>query len=261
MATASPSLRIVTRRDPRRAFTLVEILLAIGIATGLLVVALTFYRQVTDLRGQVLQESERLAAIRLVLARLAADLRAARVGTAGGEEFRGSSTAISFVTGVVVPPGRGGDPTEMPGGGDGLRVTVSTVTALQGTNVAVVGLLRQEDRPGMQAPSTPSDPLLAPAEEGQPPQARDRSPEPTTEWIRFVRFRYWNGGAWQAGWTNSAPPPGVEILLGSEPQPEDGTPDDYPYEAFRRVVLVPSGVPSERPGMEATAAEGGIPIP
>jgi type II secretory pathway pseudopilin PulG len=60
-----------------RAFTLVEVILAISIAIGILVVALFFHSQASHLRAQLLDESDRIAAIRLVMERLTAELRSA----------------------------------------------------------------------------------------------------------------------------------------------------------------------------------------
>src|SRR5439155_8813829 len=58
-----------------RGFTLVEVILAIGIAIGILMVALYLHSQATNLRAQLLRESERIAAMRLVMERLTSELR------------------------------------------------------------------------------------------------------------------------------------------------------------------------------------------
>ena len=78
MATSFPSPARRLGLGPRAAFTLVEIILAIGLATGLLLVAMTFYYQATNMRGQVLHELDQVSTIRLVLDRLAGDLRTAQ---------------------------------------------------------------------------------------------------------------------------------------------------------------------------------------
>ena len=71
-----------------QAITLVEMLLAITIAVGMLVVALLFYRQTADLRNQILLESERLATLRLLSDRIAGDLHLAVSSPTPGHEFR-----------------------------------------------------------------------------------------------------------------------------------------------------------------------------
>ena len=50
----------------KKAFTLIEVILAVVIAGGLLVVAISYYQRAADLRGQLLAESEKLTTIRLV---------------------------------------------------------------------------------------------------------------------------------------------------------------------------------------------------
>jgi len=252
---SSPNLR--RRRAGDRAFTLLEVILAISIATGLLIVALVFYRQASELRNQILKESERLASVRLVLDRLAGDLRSARVGRVAGQEFRGGPGELSLVTATVVMPGPGMVPGTVVGGVDEVRVHWTTVFPREGTSQGVRGVLRREERVRVgpvATMATGADPnselevgagpvVLRPFEE---PVAGTNAPvAPTTEAVRFMRFRYWDGVGWQTGWTNSAPPRGVEIVLGSEPQLEemstDGVVEEYPFEQFRRVVFVPAG--------------------
>src|SRR6185503_1979824 len=63
--------------------------------------------------------------------------------------------------------------------------------------------------------------------------------EPLSEEIRFVRFRYWDGKAWQDSWDGTGMPSGIEINLGFEvPSAEEG-PSALPDEVFRRVVYLP----------------------
>lgn len=229
------------RRDARRgAFTLVEVILAISIATGLLVIALTFYRQATDLRGQILVESERISVVRLVADRLTADLRQAQPVAGDAESFVGGSSWVRFTRASLAVPSAHGPDGAVSVGPDVVRVSYDTVTGPDGTNTVVLGLDRTESslsarpRAEMSASVAPLDASsLAPA-------ATNRPAELLTDQVRFIRFRFWDGGAWQESWTNQVPPPGVEVVLGTEPLPDDATPDTYPYEQFRRVVVVPA---------------------
>ena len=63
----TPRRTISDRSRRARAFTLVEVILAISIAIGILVVALYFYSQATNLRAQLLEEADRISSIRLVM--------------------------------------------------------------------------------------------------------------------------------------------------------------------------------------------------
>src|ERR1041384_5134752 len=74
-STASAKLagrRLKCRRA--RAFTLVEVILAIVIALGILVVLLYFYQQATNLRAQAILETERIASARLLMDRITSEL-------------------------------------------------------------------------------------------------------------------------------------------------------------------------------------------
>jgi prepilin-type N-terminal cleavage/methylation domain-containing protein len=71
-------------------FTLIEVVLAIAIAAGMLLVVLTFYQQAATLRGRLLEETANISAIRLVMERLSSELGAVRrndlyqIGLSGG---------------------------------------------------------------------------------------------------------------------------------------------------------------------------------
>jgi hypothetical protein len=225
---------------------LVEVILAIGLATGLLLVALTFYNQAADIRNQVLRESERVSAMRLVLDRLAADLRAAQPMARPGNDFTGDSSSMSFVKEVCtsVSPDA---PLGTSGLTDLVRVSLTTSFATNGARLAVGGLDRNE----VQLTQPPASALLANSDALSlfPSNQTSVLPDQTkvvaevfADFIRFVRFRYWDGTAWQPGWTNASPPPGVELVLSTVPNPEDAQPDSFPAEAFRRVVFVPGGL-------------------
>jgi len=247
------------RRGARRgAFTLVEVILAIAIATGLLVIALTFYRQATDLRGQILAESERISVVRLVADRLTADLRQAQPVEGDAESFAGGSGWVRFTrSSLAVPSGHGTDGA-ITVGPDGVRVSYDTVTGPDGTNTAVLGLDRTESplsaRPRAEK-SMSAAAAIAPLDASSlAPVATNRPAELLTDQVRFIRFRFWDGGAWQESWTNQVPPPGVEVVLGTEPLPDDATPETYPYEQFRRVVVVPAGSARRSDGTNSLSA-------
>ena len=219
-------------RVPRSsAFTLLEVVLAIIIAIAILVAALAFYQQATSLRGQLLEESERLSAVRQVMDRLSADLRVAPVHNQIG--FTGDSNSLRFVTtGLPVQPGA----IES----DLKRVSYRATFSGDGTNVAVSGLLRTEE-PAVELVASPLAPALATI--AGDTNAPTTATEPLTEAIRFLSFRFWDGAAWRDNWSGSAPPSGVEVSLGFEPLPADATPDQYPGEVFRRVIFLPAGQP------------------
>jgi hypothetical protein len=224
-------------------FTLVEIILAIGLATGLLLVALTFYHQAAGMRGQLLREADRITTMRLVLDRLVGDLRAAVPHAGVGNEFTGDANSFVFIKLActdLASDNRSSarEPTDL------VRVSLTTLFITNGNSVVVSALDRSETPLALAAPA-----LLPIAESDVFDDVLPESSnpvnvvkEPFADMVRFVRLRYWDGAVWQPGWTNAAPPPGVEIVLSSEANADDAEPDALPPEALRRVVFVPGGL-------------------
>ncbi|MFM8358060.1 MAG: hypothetical protein ACKOET_05840, partial [Verrucomicrobiota bacterium] len=191
------------------------------------------------------------------------DLRTAGPGGTWGDPFVGTADSMAFTRlvapGDAVPSGAG---TGRPGGGfvadDFVRVSFAARPGNDGTNRVVIGFDRRESSPREAAPAvemagTGRETLGTGAVTNRPVLAA----EPLTEAIRFVRFRYWDGGGWREGWTNGLPPAGVEVVLGREPLPPESTPEDYPYEQFRRVIVVPAGLAT---GRAAAGETPGLPF-
>ena len=220
-------------------FTLIEVVLALAIATGLLIAALLFYRQATELRGQILRESDRCTAVRLVLDRITADLRET-VPDGAQEGFLGGADALSFLRHAAFETG-------MTNTGL-VRISFFTRKAVEGTNTLVVGFDRREEKLFARAPRA-VDLAFGSA------TSTNRMSEPLTEDVRYIRFRYWDGAAWLEAWTNAMPPPGVEIVLGPDPVTEDANANPNPTAAIpglvRRVVAVPTGIALRRSAADA----------
>ena len=148
MATTSPA-----------AFTLIEVLLAVGVATALLLAALVFYRQAAQLRGDVLASSTQLAALRLVLDQLAADLRAAVPST--GRSFIGGPASLEFTRFAPPPDHPSSSLTNLapnPPRAPLESVVLSTLIQQDGTNLVVQGISRRT-QPLAPQPSGPPNPL------------------------------------------------------------------------------------------------------
>jgi hypothetical protein len=253
--------RLPRRRRTRagaRAFTLVEVILAIGIAVGLLVVALVFYQQAANLRGELIDQAEKISALRLIFDRISADLRTAfpqpHIGFSGTID----SMNLTIARAPELIPG-GPNPVVGPAS-DLRRITYMLTAALEGTNFVITGLDRTEEpllpRSSM-APSSSGSLLtdatttasagstVAPGPTPRPGAASLAPSEPLADTVRFVRFRYWDGAAWLEAWDAPELPMAVEISLGLEPLPENELPEAYPYELFRRVVRLPGRASAE----------------
>lgn len=226
-------------KDPN-AFTLLEVLLAVSIAAGMLAVVLFFYTQAANLRVHLFYETGRVSAVRLLLDRLTTELgNARRCGTLQAG-LKGGSDNIEFVR-LDGPSAMNwtntADPTLVGPSSPFRLVRYAVLLSADGTNVT--GLTRTEE------------PLLKktiePADEGDLSSTNTtvlrRNPVAIDQ-IRFLRFRYWDGAAWTNTWTAAGLPSGVEVSLGAEPLPEETTPDEYPYELFRRVIYLPGHSPA-----------------
>jgi type II secretory pathway pseudopilin PulG len=234
-----PTLMRRERRAPMvQAFTLVEVILAIGIAAGLLVVAISFYQRSAELRNQLLEESAKLSTVRLLMDRLSGDLRTAFAEPRQG--FSGSGEHMTFV--------HAGSPTAMNISEGALKlVTYGVVTNTEGTNTTVIGFDRTE-QPLIEMRSisttTATNEVLSFNGAMDPTQTTNVVVEPLTRSIRYVQFRYFDGAQWRDIWDGVDLPVGVEVTFGFEPLPaeEDEIFESvYPYEVFRRVIYLPGG--------------------
>jgi len=228
--------RLETCATSLRAFTLLEVLLAVVIAAGLMVVALSYYQRAADLRSKLLEESERLATVRLLMDRLSSDLRTAFAEPRQG--FSGTSDSLRFV--------HAGTPSPLNLADGALKlVTYGVVTNADGTNAVVIGFNRVEAPiVEFKIASTNAEPLSFNGGMDIASQT-NQVVEPLTRAIRFAHFRYFDGASWRESWSAVELPLAVEASFGAEPiSPED---DEYPYEVFRRVIFVPAGIMPEDP--------------
>ncbi len=255
------------------AFTLLEVLLALSIAIGLLIVVLYYYQQAALLRDSTLDSATGLAAVRLCMDRLGTELRTA---SAQPDSLRGGSQEIEFLQ------------CELPESGNAAAAEddapVSTPVLLRRIRYAMRaseessaagGLVRTETvvtpaAPGSGEPE-PDSVETDPAETGvveessEPPDTNDvwavetasveeegtrittsfpsaGAPPLTIPELRYLRLRYWDGAQWQDSWSGSHLPRGIEVTLALEPVPPDAAPDTLPEEVFRRVIAIPAGL-------------------
>lgn len=231
-------------RHPRRvrAFTLVEVILAIVIALGILVVVLYFYQQATELRSRVITETERVASARLLMDRITGELRGALPDWSVGPAFLGTSNTIQFVK-ADVPAF-----TSWSGGALGRATAPLTdlkriryrLESVDGTNTA--GVVRSEE------PLVNRRQLIDLASQpGATNTTAGAVSPPVLEEIRFLQFRYWSGTNWVDAWTGDGCPTGVEVSLGSEAVTNGMDLVEYPGELFRRVIFLTANHPTEKP--------------
>jgi prepilin-type N-terminal cleavage/methylation domain-containing protein len=241
-------------RDTHHAFTLVEVLLAVGIIAGLLVVVLYFYQQATQLRTELLLDTERSSSARLLMERLTSELRAARAHTFYAVPLVGGATWLQFITTDL--------PSQTAWRGEHLGrvsrpetdlklVSYRKEVSLEDTNV--VGLARSEEPlVELRTPGVNESVVVVPSSETNKPNS-----VVVTEAFHFVRFRYWDGHAWTESWNSTLLPGAVEVMLGSEAPPAEAEPGEYTGEVFRRVIYLPgSGRESADPLLDFPIQSG-----
>lgn len=237
-------MNLTIRQRATAAFTLVEVVLAIAISVGLMFVALFFYSQCANLRTQLIDESERIGTLRLLLQKMTADLRSAQAQDQFG--FTGASNSIEFVKSGVLPLSSwnvGSNATvQFPSGLS--QVGYQLVSGADGTNLLSLGIAHRE---------IPLNVLLNTnlATQPQPVASATNYFAGTgtngvvstnvagllTDKIHTMQFRYWDGVTWTNTWNGMVPPAGVEIILAMDAL----DPADTNAEFYRRVVVIPGG--------------------
>jgi len=234
----------------RGGFTLVEIMLAIGIILALVGAILAFYDYTVTMRRGISNEAEMLSAERTIMDRLTMEFRTAMIYPFLSRGMEGEPNKVSFPATVVPGPAawavRKTTEQWIPPESDleivGYQLRV--VTYEDGSS-EITGLER----------TCQKNMLPPPISDGNEITVSLLTPN-----IKFLNLRYWDGANWLDRWSGGDLPKAVEITMGSEPLPAEMAPDLYPYTKFRRVVYLPgrplvsSGmlVPQTRP-----AADGG----
>ncbi|RME93534.1 MAG: hypothetical protein D6766_08020 [Verrucomicrobia bacterium] len=243
-------------------FTLVEVVLAVGIAAGLLGVVLFFHHQAERFRSGVLTELERLGAVRQVMQRLTVEL-GCLAPEAGA--LRGDAAELEFVFAqgggwargeaglrrvrYALPPAE--DPEAPP---PSLRRTETPVVLDSGSG----------ETAGIETPADAADGVVTFSELLE--AGRTNAPiEPgvsVLDGVRRFQLRYWDGSQWAESWAGGEPPLAVEVTLGFDPPAEGETAEDTPEgEVFRRLIPVwvagEAGMAAAEEGRGGEAAGGG----
>ncbi len=250
-----PGTSVPTRCDSRReAFTLIEVILAISIATGILVTALGFYRQAAELRNQLLVATSQVSAVRQILDQLALDLRTSVPQST--LPFRGTSDSVEFARAIFPLPTGPHRRSSLSVLTDLRRIAYRTTIDQSGTNSIISGIIREESPllPELLSAADSSGDRRSPdplgIEGATANNSTNQVAEPLTDAIRFLQFQFWDGNAWLDSWAATNPPRGLEVTVGLDPLPPDMTPVNYPFEKFRRVIYLPTGSTAKATAVE-----------
>ena len=233
----------------RPGFTLLEIVLAVALTLALVAAMLTFYQQAVQVRASLSHEIDKTSAERAVMNLLTSELRCARPCREISMGMEGAPDQVRMVT------------TCLPGATAWIVTTVTETPPPAERDIQIIGwrLRIVEDEDGqpviMGIERTCQKNITARvAEEGKEIQTLLVSPR-----LKFIRFRYWDGNAWQESWSGGDLPGAVEIVLGEQPLPDGVEPVDYPYPIFRRVVYVPGGAKATGGTIVRGLGDGGGP--
>lgn len=255
-----PATRLAKRLRFAAAFTILEVMLAIVIATGLLATAMYYYQQAARFRNDLLEETERIGSARLILDRMSTELRCALYHPVQRTGVRGGSDWIEFLKSSLPSQASwrlptGSEPPHYPETGyrliryellkkpllegspdnDANRQLTGQVERSTGDTNAASASLMQGD-----AINRIERRLLSALASTNNVVAVRINPVRITDRLKYLRFRYLNGGVWVDAWPGPQLPRGVEVSLGIEPMSATNLLEDYTNHVFRRIIRIPA---------------------
>ena len=222
-----------------RGFTLMEILLALAIISGVVLGVLGFYRSVADSRREIVEHAEVIGAQRAVMQMLTEELRSALAYRFLNLGVEGGWDAIRFPT------------TRVPGPGVWVQRDLTDRPIPPEHDLHVVGyrpaLWEREDGTLYIAGIERTRQQVVTAR--APEEGDEIEIELLTPHVRFVFFEYYDGTEWRSGWGGGDLPAAVRITLGHEPLDEQLEPEEYPHPIMQRVVFIPGGITPQGGGV------------
>ena len=271
--------RLAKRQRRRTAFTLLEVLLAVVIATGLLSTAMYFYQKSSRFRSDLILETERIASARLILNRMSTELRSTLHHPVRNIGFKGGSNWVEFLKTEIPSEASWAMSTEnssssaYPEAGYRLiryELAMKNVidTGLDNTaNHEMIENLNLDNNsdvaPGDDFPSlkqgdaidrTERRLLTAKASTNSLATVRIE-PVRITDQLKYMQLRYLNNGNWAENWGGPNPPAGIEISLGIDPLSVTNLLEEYTNHVYRRIVRIPTSIASITPPNETNLVE------
>ena len=249
--------------EKSNAFTLLETLLAIVIATGLLSTAMYFYQQSSKFRNDLILENERIASARLIINKMSLELRSTLTHPKLGIGLKGGSNWIEFLKTATPSASSWKNSTETtspsyPETGyrliryqlamknlisetltneanrkmiENLNLNENITTNEEDSSIAVKqgdAIDRTEQR------------LLTSKANTNAISTVEIKPVRITDQLKYMQFRYLNNGSWVYQWPGPIPPQGIEISLGIEPLSATNLLEEYTNHVFRRILRIPT---------------------
>ena len=271
--------RLAKRQRRRTAFTLLEVLLAVVIATGLLSTAMYFYQKSSRFRSDLILETERIASARLILNRMSSELRSTLHHPVRNIGFKGGSNWVEFLK------------TEIPSEASWAMSTENSSSSaypeagyrliryeLAMKNVIDTGLDNTANREMIENLNLDNNSDVAPGgdfpsfKQGDAIDRTERrlltakastnslatvriEPVRITDQLKYMQLRYLNNGNWAENWGGPNPPAGIEISLGIDPLSVTNLLEEYTNHVYRRIVRIPTSIASITPPNETNLGE------
>lgn len=271
--------RLAKRQRRRTAFTLLEVLLAVVIATGLLSTAMYFYQKSSRFRSDLILETERIASARLILNRMSTELRSTLHHPVRNIGFKGGSNWVEFLK------------TEIPSEASWAMSTENSSSSaypeagyrliryeLAMKNVIDTGLDNAANREMIENLNLDNNSDVAPGgdfpslKQGDAIDRTERrlltakastnslatvriEPVRITDQLKYMQLRYLNNGNWAENWGGPNPPAGIEISLGIDPLSVTNLLEEYTNHVYRRIVRIPTSIASITPPNETNLVE------
>jgi type II secretory pathway pseudopilin PulG len=223
-------------------FTLLEVVLAIGLIVSLMGSAIWFTNRIASARDKINEKTQEIVSRRSLMNRMTKELRCAMSMRRLGLGIAGEADYVAFVT------------TTVPGRSVWVDRNILDQPIPPETDIQLITYRQaiREDEDGEEyivgIERTCQKLLDAPeAEEGENIQVAL-----ITDKLKYLRLSYYDGEAWTKVWTaTQGLPLAIEITLGDEPVYEDKTtdmeledeePEDYIGQASRRMIHLPLSV-------------------
>ena len=271
--------RLAKRQRRKTAFTLLEVLLAVVIATGLLSTAMYFYQKSSRFRSDLILETERIASARLILNRMSTELRSTLHHPVRNIGFKGGSNWVEFLK------------TEIPSEASWAMSTENISSSaypeagyrliryeLAMKNVIDTGLDNSANREMIENLNLDNNSDVAPGgdfpslKQGDAIDRTERrlltakastnslatvriEPVRITDQLKYMQLRYLNNGNWAENWGGPNPPAGIEISLGIDPLSVTNLLEEYTNHVYRRIVRIPTSIASITPPNETNLVE------
>mgnify|MGYP001228673025 FL=1 len=271
--------RLAKRQRRRTAFTLLEVLLAVVIATGLLSTAMYFYQKSSRFRSDLILETERIASARLILNRMSTELRSTLHHPVRNIGFKGGSNWVEFLKTEIPSEASWAMSTEISSSSAYPEAGYRLIRyELAMKNVIDTGLDNTANREMIENLNLDNNSDVAPGgdfpslKQGDAIDRTERrlltakastnslatvriEPVRITDQLKYMQLRYLNNGNWAENWGGPNPPAGIEISLGIDPLSVTNLLEEYTNHVYRRIVRIPTSIASITPPNETNLGE------